>query len=237
MLNKGAFFCCCWSMHRPLLCKIALCQGNCFWTAAPIFPKMPEQLPTPYFISLLLQNTMQHRAHTPAPTGIDGKHCHMHLPWWNWVKMPTADSKVSCFDLGAWERGSSSFLQSPLRGLRRQHVVTHEIQFQVPALLNSGWPGIKELYFDKHFELWFSHSLICPLAHVYNMCKTAFPLPTTGEDLGHCLGIKTDVFPQMNCAIKFNLKQYSYCSSTHCSEGQRNRWKRAKPCSNFVAHR
>lgn len=71
-----------------------------------------------------------------------------------------------------------------IKGLRRQYVVTHEIQCQVPALPNWGWPGIKELYLDKQLELWISHSLICSLAHVYNMCKTVFPLPTTGDDPG-----------------------------------------------------
>lgn len=53
---------------------------------------------------------MQDRAHTPDATGIDMKYCEMHLSWWNWVKMPTVDSKVSCLDLVFWERGSSSFL-------------------------------------------------------------------------------------------------------------------------------
>ena len=45
------------------LCKRALHQGNCFSAATPLFPKMPTQLATPCFISLLLQNATQHRAH------------------------------------------------------------------------------------------------------------------------------------------------------------------------------
>lgn len=69
---------------------------------------------------------------------------------------------------------------------------------------------MKELYLAKQFELWFSHSLICPLVHVYNMCKAAFPFPTTGGDPGHRLGVKRDMFPQMNSAIKFNLKLFLF---------------------------
>lgn len=94
---------------RTGLCERAQCQGNCFCTATPLFPKMPKQLPTPCFISLLLQNATRRRAYTPDSTGVDVEHCWMHLPWWDCVKMPMVDSKVSCFDLGFWERGSSSF--------------------------------------------------------------------------------------------------------------------------------
>lgn len=91
------------------LCERALCQGNCFWTATPLFPKMPKQLPTHVLFLCYCKR--------PCSTGHVAQ---IPLGWmWSIVKCiammkPSqyfvANLKVSCLDLGFWERGSSSFL-------------------------------------------------------------------------------------------------------------------------------